>query len=78
MEEASASNTNVTPLTCSPLPSGLLFLSHEDNNIAIRLYKADGRLAYSGNLQKGENRISLEQGVYFWIAGDYKGKAVVR
>ncbi|MGC8894784.1 MAG: TolB family protein [candidate division WOR-3 bacterium] len=60
----------------SPLPSGLLFLSHDD--LPLRIYSADGHLAYSGELKKGENRISLETGVYFWIAGPYKGKAVIR
>jgi hypothetical protein len=58
------------------LPSGVLFDSPEA--MAIRVYAADGRLAYSGKLQKGENRISLDLGVYLWQAGPYKGKAVVR
>ena len=48
---------------------------------AAYAYPADGRLVYAGELKKGENRISLGQGVYMWRAGDhgeFKGKAVVR
>jgi len=67
-------------ITCSPLPGAALFISPEA--MGIKIYLADGRLAYSGNLEKGENRISLETGVYIWRAGTeacpYKGKAVVR
>jgi len=55
---------------------GVLFNSPDD--MAIRIYRADGRLAYSGNLQKGENRIGLETGVYIWQAGAYRGKVAVR
>ena len=44
----------------------------------IGIYSPDGRLVYNGCLVKGENRIPLETGVYFWRAGAYKGKAVVR
>ncbi len=43
----------------------------------IRIYGADGRLAFSGRLARGENRISLEQGVYLWMAGGQKGKFAV-
>ncbi len=57
-------------ITCSPLPGAALFLSHGE--VPIKIYSADGRLAYSGNLQKGENRINLETGVYLWNAGNYK------
>ncbi|MGC8895047.1 MAG: hypothetical protein ACP5QG_09420 [candidate division WOR-3 bacterium] len=46
--------------------------------MAIRIYAADGRLAYSENLQKGENRIILDTGVYIWKAGTYRGKVAVR
>ncbi|MEO0211763.1 MAG: hypothetical protein ABIN66_07925 [candidate division WOR-3 bacterium] len=63
-------------ITCSPMPGGLLFVSPED--LAIRIYRADGRVAYSGNLEKGENRIFLDRGVYLWQAGQYKEKAVVK
>ncbi len=64
-------------ITCTLLPSGLIFISPE-NNLKIRIYKPDGRLAYAGELKKGENRISLDRGVYFWMAGQSKGKAAVR
>jgi len=63
-------------ITYSPVPGGLLFVSPE--TMGIKIYSADGRLAYSGNLEKGQNRITLETGVYLWQVGSYKGKAVVR
>ncbi len=63
-------------ITCSPLPGAALFLS--PGEIPIKIYSADGRLAYSGNLQKGENRINLETGVYLWNAGNQKGKLAIR
>ncbi len=69
-------------ITCSPLPGGLLFASHEA--MEIKIYSEDGRVIYSGNLEKGQNRINLEQGVYFWRACPasqavpYRGKSVVR
>ena len=63
-------------ITCSPVPRGALFNSPEA--LAIKIYAADGRLVYSGNLQKGENRIGLDRGVYLWRAGKHRGKAVIR
>ncbi len=63
-------------ITCSPLPGGVLFISPED--VAIKIYKADGRLAYSGELQKGQNKISLETGVYLWITRNQSGKLAIR
>jgi len=63
-------------ITCSPVPGGALFNSPEATD--IRIYLADGRLAYSGELVQGENRISLGQGAYLWMAGPHKGKVVVR
>ncbi len=70
-------------ITCSPVPGGALFVSSGD--IPIRIYAADGRLAYAGELMKGQNRISLETGVYLWVAGagtearpPCKGKVVVK
>ena len=63
-------------ITCSPFPGGALFLSPEATG--IRIYKVDGRLAYSGQLEKGENRISLDRGVYFWITGGESGRVAVR
>ena len=75
----SAEETDATPergITCSPVPGGALFLSPSDTEITI--YSADGRVAYLGKLQKGENRIGLETGVYIWQAGAYRGKVAVR
>jgi len=46
--------------------------------MVLRIYSVDGRLAWSGQLAKGENRVSLDRGVYLWQAGSYSGKAVVR
>jgi hypothetical protein len=63
-------------ITCSPLSGGVLFLS--PGEMPLRIYAVDGRLAFSGNLQKGENRVSLGTGVYIWKAGTYRGKTVVR
>ncbi|MEO0180287.1 MAG: hypothetical protein ABIM74_00855 [candidate division WOR-3 bacterium] len=63
-------------ITCSLVSGGLLFSLWED--IDLRIYGADGRLAYSGELKKGQTRIPLDPGVYLWQAGPYKGKAVVR
>ncbi len=63
-------------IRCLPVPRGALFISPSE--LPLRIYSADGRLAYSGNLEKGENRIALETGVYLWQAGEYKGKAVIR
>ena len=65
---------------CSPIPRGALFVSPFD--VPLRIYAVDGRLVCSGELIKGENRISLDRGVYFWRAGTgacpYEGKAVIR
>ncbi len=63
-------------IACSPIPGGALFLSLYD--ASIKIYSADGRLAYSGDLRKGENRIGLETGVYIWTAGNQKGKVAIR
>ncbi|MEO0192815.1 MAG: hypothetical protein ABIM46_08550, partial [candidate division WOR-3 bacterium] len=66
------------PITYFPVSGGLLFISEAETD--IKLYTPEGRLVYSGSLQKGENRISLETGVYIWRvgAGPYRGKAIVR
>ena len=63
-------------ITCSPVSGGTLFVSPVA--IPLRIYSADAKLVYSGNLEKGENRINLDRGVYLWQAGAHKGKAVVR
>ena len=63
-------------IICSPVPGGVSFNSSEF--IPIRIYAVDGKLSYAGQLQKGENRINLENGVWLWIAGDYIGKFVVK
>jgi len=63
-------------LSCSPTAGGLIFFS--TLNAELNLYAPDGRLLHSRQLQKGENRIPLGQGVYLWQAGPYRGKAVVR
>ncbi|MEO0192088.1 MAG: hypothetical protein ABIM46_04835, partial [candidate division WOR-3 bacterium] len=55
---------NRPKITCSPVPGAALFISPYD--IGIKIYKADGRLVYSGELHEGENRIPLEPGVYIW------------
>ncbi|MEO0070138.1 MAG: hypothetical protein ABIK18_05020, partial [candidate division WOR-3 bacterium] len=54
----------------------VVFLSAVDSRVEI--YSPDGRLFLSQELHPGQTRISLEPGVYFWQAGQFKGKAVVR
>ncbi len=54
----------------------VVFLSAVDSRVEI--YSPDGRLFLSQELHPGQTRISLEPGVYFWHAGQFKGKAVVR
>ena len=66
-------------LICSPLAGGVLFVS--PGTIPLRIYAVDGRLASCVDLMKGENRITLERGVYLWRAGGAgggQGKAIVR
>ena len=63
-------------ITCSPFPGGAMFIS--SGEMPIKIYSADGRLTYSGKLEKGKNRIGLETGVYIWNAGNFKGKLAVR
>ena len=63
-------------LTCSAFSGGLVFNAPAD--LVINIYSVDGRVAYSGQLRQGENRISLSWGVYLWQAGTYGGKAAVR
>ncbi|MGB9590600.1 MAG: hypothetical protein ACPL68_06910, partial [Candidatus Hydrothermia bacterium] len=55
-------------ITCSPAPAAVIF--NAPDAMPIKIYSPDGRLAYSGNLLKGQTRISLDPGVYLWQAGD--------
>lgn len=57
------------------LVGAALFISPRD--MPVRIYAADGRLAWSGELKKGENRIKLGQGAYLWMAGGQMGKVAV-
>ena len=63
---------------CVPVIGGAVFLAGETTDLSV--YSPDGRLVYSGNLQRGENRIPLDRGVYLWKAGDDSGwgKVAVR
>jgi hypothetical protein len=61
---------------CTFISGGIIFSAHQTQ--AITVYSSDGRVVFSGNLNKGQNRINLGPGVYLWQAGPYKGKAVVR
>ncbi|MEO0179876.1 MAG: hypothetical protein ABIN54_01040 [candidate division WOR-3 bacterium] len=70
-------------ITCSPVPGAALFISPYE--IGIKIYKADGRLAYSGELHEGENRLPLEPGVYIWttrnpqpVTRNQSGKLAIR
>ncbi len=71
-----APDKGVPALICSSVPGGLMFASRYE--VAVKIYYPDGRVAYSGDLGKGQNRIPLETGAYIWMAGGYKGKAIVR
>lgn len=71
------------PIICFSVPGGLIFRSEAEAD--VKLYTPDGRLACSRKLIKGENRISLDEGVYLWtthnlepVAPNQKGKAIVR
>lgn len=68
--------TPAPKLRCSTVPRGLIFNSPAE--LIINIYSVDGRVAHSGQLQRGTNKITLGRGVYLWIAGPYRGKAVVR
>ncbi|MEO0256937.1 MAG: T9SS type A sorting domain-containing protein, partial [candidate division WOR-3 bacterium] len=61
---------------CRGVPGGLSFRTTESFRVSI--YASDGRLVYVGQLSKGNNRISLNPGVYLWIAGPRKGVSAVR
>jgi len=63
-------------LVCFGFSGGIAFRSTESLSIAI--YSVDGRLVYSGQLQRGENRVPLNPGVYIWRAGEHRGRAAVR
>ncbi|MEO0140675.1 MAG: hypothetical protein ABIM88_03905 [candidate division WOR-3 bacterium] len=66
----------IPAIDCSPIRGGLLFVSHGD--VMIKIYRPDGRLAYSGNLMKGSNRIDLKAGVYLWATQNQAGVVSVR
>ena len=79
-EESSAPGPGIG-ITCTPVPGAALFISPKP--AAIKIYSADGRVTWSGRLQEGQNRIGLDQGVYFWSRGntgtkDQSGKVTVR
>ncbi len=67
---------NMETITCRGVPGGLSFRTTESFRVSI--YASDGRLVYVGQLSKGDNRISLNPGVYLWIAGPCKGVSAVR
>ncbi|MEO0140865.1 MAG: hypothetical protein ABIM88_04880 [candidate division WOR-3 bacterium] len=66
----------VPEILCLSFPGGLVFRTGTDAH--LRLYSPDGRLVRSLCLERGENRLNLEPGVYIWMAGDCRGKALVR
>ncbi|MEO0179845.1 MAG: hypothetical protein ABIM74_04375 [candidate division WOR-3 bacterium] len=70
------SNPSRPEIVYSPTPGGALFFLNEET--IINIYSSDGRVVYARRLQKGENKLTLEPGVYFWKAGNQKGKAVVK
>ncbi|MEO0179848.1 MAG: hypothetical protein ABIM74_04355 [candidate division WOR-3 bacterium] len=76
-EGSSEDTFNFSPhVVAASVSGGLVFISQMATG--LRVYSSDGRLVYCGDLLRGENRINLDQGVYLWESGQYKGKAVVR
>ncbi|MEO0180551.1 MAG: hypothetical protein ABIM74_02895 [candidate division WOR-3 bacterium] len=63
-------------ITLKVFAGGVIFNS--PSNLLLSLYSSDGRLVRYKEMRCGENRINLDPGVYFWQAGPYKGKAVVK
>ncbi len=63
-------------LFCSPIAGGILFRSKD--NVFLRVYSADGKMVWSGQVNEGEKRINLEPGVYLWQGGEYRGTGIVR
>ncbi|MEO0146033.1 MAG: hypothetical protein ABIM19_04280 [candidate division WOR-3 bacterium] len=63
-------------MRCAPIPGGLLFVS--ESKMIVDIYAPDGRLVRREQLKESQTRIPLDPGVYFWQAGPYKGKAVVK
>jgi hypothetical protein len=63
-------------VSCVSIPGGLLFISQGEAD--IRIYLPDGRLACSEKLRRGRNEIRLDEGVYFWMSGQNRGKGVIR
>ncbi|MEO0211760.1 MAG: VCBS repeat-containing protein [candidate division WOR-3 bacterium] len=61
---------------CLAEPGGIKFQSEIEAELI--LWSADGRIIISSLLRKGETAIPLKSGVYFWRAGSYRGKAVVK
>ncbi|MEO0211352.1 MAG: hypothetical protein ABIN66_05795, partial [candidate division WOR-3 bacterium] len=75
-EEVGESLVEPNDIVCYPIPRAIAFISSCAAEISI--YSSDGCVAYSGTLEKGKNMIPIDRGIYFWQAGAYKGKAVVR
>jgi len=61
---------------CAPLAGGVLFVSSEP--LPLVMYSVDGRLILSREIDAGKTQIPLQTGIYFWKAGEYRGKALVR
>ncbi len=57
-----------------PVRGGVVFVSAEATGIEI--YSPDGRVAYSGRLKKGWNRINLKQGIHLVVVGHENIKAI--
>ncbi|MEO0157261.1 MAG: hypothetical protein ABIM59_00855 [candidate division WOR-3 bacterium] len=76
LEREESSPRSGATVISSAAPGAALFLCEDEAE--IRIYSADGRLFYIGFLERGMNRVSLDRGVYFWIAGPCKGRITVR
>jgi len=74
--EESGKSGSDQDIRSAPVPGGALFIS--PGEVPLRIYAVDGKLICSRILGKGENRISLDRGVYLWMAGKRNGKIAVR
>ncbi len=75
-ENIGEENPVIPSMSWFPVPRGAVFVSSVALDLA--LYSPDGRLARRVRIEKGENRLSLEPGIYFWQAGNKRGKISVR
>ncbi len=62
-------------LICASVRGGLLFNAFQETS--IKVFRADGSLAFSGRLTPGKNLVKLPPGIYLWKTDGAKGKGIV-